>query len=340
MTLELPKGLAGSSDAAEPLVAVPPADAASGGSSTTATSISSSGDKQGDGNSSSNSAESQSKTPRRDTGVVESGDQLETIGTLLQVVSLANHPNGPGGQIVVMPTERIKRLRTLSKPSADAPFCAVYAESIPDVKIEPGSNDIRVLHHEIIATMKDLLKTTFMYKDQFEQVIKYYNLDDPLKLADLVAGMSMAPRHELQGVLVEANPADRLRMVLMMIKRDLENARLQSQFKTQIEDKFAKEHRKYMLMQHLRHIKRELNLEKDDKQSVITAFKEKISTLVNPPEESTKAMEQELSRLSMLDVQSSEFNVSRTYLEWLTSLPWGKTSTDNTDISKAEQILN
>merc|ERR1719203_1027942 len=173
-----------------------------------------------------------------------------------------------------MPTHRIQLLRTLSAPSQGTPLCAVWAESVPDVVVPSDSDDVRALHHEIIATMKDLLKTPFMYKDQFEQVIKYYNLDDPLKLADLVAGMSTAPREELQAVLVADVAVSRLRKVLMIMKKDLEHARLQSQFKSQIEDKFAKEHRKYMLMQHLRHIKRELNLERDDKQSIINGFKE------------------------------------------------------------------
>merc|ERR1719159_2097753 len=105
----------------------------------------------------------------------------------------------------------------------------------------------------------------------------------------------MAPRDELQAVLVEVQPTERLRRVLMIVKKDLEHARLQSQFKTQIEDKFAKEHKKYMLMQQLRHIKRELNLEKDDKQAIITNFKEAIAQLNSVSEEATKAMDQELS---------------------------------------------
>eukprot|EP00929_Paragymnodinium_shiwhaense_P093371 TRINITY_DN5351_c0_g2_i2.p1 TRINITY_DN5351_c0_g2~~TRINITY_DN5351_c0_g2_i2.p1 ORF type:complete len:776 (-),score=226.43 TRINITY_DN5351_c0_g2_i2:323-2650(-) len=239
-----------------------------------------------------------------------------------------------------MPSQRISLVKTLSKPTEEVPLCAIFAEPIPDVEVDKDSNDIKALHHEIIATMKDLLKTTFLYKDQFEQVIKYYNLDDPLKLADLVCGMSMAPRAELQAVLEEGVAVERLRRVLMAAKKDLEHARLQSKFKSQIEDKFAKEHRKYMLMQHLRHIKRELNLEKDDKQSIIASFKEAIATLEGVPEEATKAMDQELQRLNNLEPQSPEFNVSRSYLEWMTVLPWAKSTVDNNDIDKAESILN
>jgi Lon-like ATP-dependent protease len=319
MTKELPKGFSDSdAEVAEPLVSVPPVPVPA--------------DKS--------SAENQPKSLRRDTGRVDSGEDLEDIGTLLQIISLAAHPSVPGGQVVVMPSRRIRMLRTLSKPSPGNPLCAVYTEDVADVEVPAQNESVRALHHEIIATMKDLLKTPFMYKDQFEQVIKYYNLDNPLKLADLVAGMSTAPRDELQAVLVEDDAVDRLKKVLMLMKKDLEHAKMQSQFKTQMEDKFAKEHRKYVLMQHLRHIKRELNLEKDDKQSIIAAFKEAIEKLEGVPEEATKAFESELGRLGHLETQSPEFNVTRTYLEWMTALPWGKTTEENKDIEKAEAILN
>eukprot|EP00930_Biecheleria_cincta_P083124 TRINITY_DN72757_c0_g1_i1.p1 TRINITY_DN72757_c0_g1~~TRINITY_DN72757_c0_g1_i1.p1 ORF type:complete len:990 (+),score=201.93 TRINITY_DN72757_c0_g1_i1:25-2994(+) len=322
LTKEIPKDLSESSqsEAAEPLMAVPPASQAA-------------------------QPDKASRSLRKDTGKVASAEELVEVGTRLQVVSMAMHPSMPGGQIVVMPTQRIRRLKALSKPAEGSPLCAVDTELAPVAEVpadnSQAANDVRALHHEIIATMKDLLKMPFMYKEQFEQVIKYYNLDDPLKLADLVAGMSSAPRTDLQEVLVAQDSVERLSKVLTIMKQDLENARLQSQFRSQIEDKFAKENRKYILMQQLRHIKRELNLERDDKQSIIAAFKESIKNLGDAvPTEATKAMEQELSRLGHLEPQSAEFNVSRTYLEWLTAVPWGKTTQDNADISRAEAILN
>jgi len=317
MTRELPKGLSdGDGEVAEPLVSMPPTA------------------QDGRG------AREVQKSLRRDTGRVESTDDLTTTGTLLQIISIALHPNIPGGQVVVLPMHRIRMMKPLSKPSQGAPLCSVYVEDVPDIELPEDDPDIRVLHHGIIATMKDLLQTTFPYKEQFEQVIKYYDLDDPLRVADLVAGMSTAPRGELQAVLVASDAAARLRQVLAIVMRDLEHAKLQQQFKSQIEDKFVKEHRKFMLMQHLRQIRRELNLEKDDKQTIIASLKEAIGELTGVNEEASKAMEQELSRLSSLEPAAPEFNVSRTYLEWMTALPWGTCTTDNADISRAEQILN
>ncbi|OLQ06779.1 Lon protease-like, mitochondrial [Symbiodinium microadriaticum] len=288
------------------------------------------------------------KPLRKDTGKVDSVDELVEVGTKLQVVSLISQsPNSPGGSLLVMPTGRIRRVGVAAQdgPSLGPLFkletVALPNQVVPSASDAKLSMEIRALHSEMVATMKELLKMPFVNKEQFEQVIRYYNLDDPLKLADLAAGMSSAPRQDLQEVLTCEDPTERLRKVLLILKKDLESTRLQSQFRTQIEDKFAKENKKFILMQQLRYIKRELNLERDDKQSIIAAFKECIKNLGDKvPEEAAKVMDQELSKLGTLEPQSAEFNVSRTYLEWLTALPWGKFSEDNTDIEKAEKILN
>jgi len=320
MTTELPEGFADSpqSETAAPLLSLPP-----------------------------NQGQTGDKKTRKDTGKVTSSSELMEVGTKLQVVSISKYqqPNQPGGSMVVMPTQRIRRVGTISDPVMGVPLCAVETLPLPVLSVPTDEStlsiEIRALNHEMVATMKDLLKMNFVNKEQFEQVIKYYNLDDPLRLADLAAGMSSAPRQDLQDVLTCEEPVERLRKVLLILKKDLESTRLQSQFRSQIEDKFAKENRKFILMQQLRYIKRELNLERDDKQSIIAAFKESIKKLgTHVPDEAAKAMDQELSKLGNLEPQSAEFNVCRTYLEWLTALPWGKFSEDNTDIDRAERILN
>mmetsp|Transcript_27651 Transcript_27651/g.60883 ORF Transcript_27651/g.60883 Transcript_27651/m.60883 type:complete len:1026 (+) Transcript_27651:78-3155(+) len=288
---------------------------------------------------SSNSSGEGAKRVRKDTGRVSCASELESFGTLLQVVSINPHVGLSGGQVVVMAKGRIKLKKALSSPTPATPLCAVFVENIPALEPPQDDEDFRAIHAEIVATMKDLLKTEFPHKQTFEQVVKYYNLDDPVKIADMVAGLSMAPREELQAVLIEDRPKERLRKVLMLIKKDLEQIKMQTQFRAQIEEKFAKEHRKYVLMQQLRHIKRELKLERDDKQSIISAFKEAVAGLVGVPEETQKAMDRELQRMGSLEPSSAEFNISRTYLEWMTSLPWGKTTVDNSDIARAEAIL-
>merc|ERR1719343_11440 len=125
----------------------------------------------------------------------------------------------------------------------------------------------------------------------------------------------------------------------MIVKKDLEFAKLQSQVKTQVEEKVAKDQKRYMLMEQMRQIKKELGIEKDDKQSLITQFQDAIKDKTLP-EEASKVIEAEIAKLGTLEPASSEFNVCRTYLEWLTCLPWGQFDAENKDITKAEVILD
>merc|ERR1719221_2354840 len=151
--------------------------------------------------------------------------------------------------------------------------------------------------------------------------------------------MSLAQRSDLQAVLVEGDIVERLRKVLMIVKKDLEFAKLQSHVKSQVEEKVTKEQRRLMLMEQMKQIVKELGIEKDDKQSLITQFRDAIKDKTIP-EEAHKVLEAELTKLGTLEPSSSEFNVCRTYLEWLMCLPWGQYTEENKDIAKAETILN
>merc|ERR1719355_402870 len=109
-----------------------------------------------------------------------------------------------------MPHKRVQRTGVVPMATS-VPLPCLTIEYLPGVPEEKRDNEnIKALYHEIIATMKELLKTSFMYKEQFEQVIRFHNIDDPLRLGDLVAGMSMAQRDELQNVLAENDPEERL----------------------------------------------------------------------------------------------------------------------------------
>ncbi|PHJ17175.1 lon protease family protein [Cystoisospora suis] len=214
---------------------------------------------------------------------------------------------------------------------------------LPDEKA--GRFDVndtyKALHLEIIATMKELLKSSYFYKEHFDQVVRFYNLDYPHKLADLVAGMSFAKRHELQAVLAEENIEKRLTLVLEIAKKDLEFAKLQAQVKTQVEEKMGKMQRKFLLTEQLKFLKKELGDVKDDKESILESFRETLEKKKDAmPEEVQKAVTHELSKMHALEQSSSEFSITRTYTEWLVNLPWGDYTADCSDIFEAEKILN
>jgi Lon-like ATP-dependent protease len=280
-----------------------------------------------------------SRNIRRDAGRITNVNELEEVGTVLQLINLTQYPNIAGGQIVVMPHRRIRRTRVVSAPSPHVALPAVLVEYLDEPELKQGDEDIKKMHQEIVATMKELLKTSFLYNEQFEQVIRFYDVDHPLKLADLVSGMSMAQRQELQTILEEENIHNRLKMVLNIVKGDLELARLQSNVKSEVEEKVTKEQRRTMLMEQMKQIMKELGIEKDEKERLVTQFRDAIKDKTIP-EEPSNVIEAELTKLGTLEPSSSEFNVCRTYLEWLTCMPWGQYTTESKDIGHAEGILN
>lgn len=286
-----------------------------------------------------NSVKTHGQILRRDAGSVSNASELEEVGTLLSVVNMHQYPNVAGGSVVVMPKGRIRRTRVVSEPTPNVPLPCVNFENLPEPKADDLGDNAKALHMEIISSMQELLKTSFIYKDQFEQVVKFYDTDHPVKLADLVAGMSLARRAELQAVLAETDLEERLNLVLMVVKKDLEMAKLQSKVKSQVEEKVTKEQKRIMLMEQMKQIKKELGIENDDKHSLATQFQEAIKDKILP-EEANKVVEAEMAKLQTLEPSSSEFNVCRTYLEWLTCLPWSKVDPENTNIAKAEAILN
>eukprot|EP00747_Dinoflagellata_sp_TGD_P155253 gnl/TRDRNA2_/TRDRNA2_177565_c0_seq1.p1 gnl/TRDRNA2_/TRDRNA2_177565_c0~~gnl/TRDRNA2_/TRDRNA2_177565_c0_seq1.p1 ORF type:complete len:1015 (+),score=186.68 gnl/TRDRNA2_/TRDRNA2_177565_c0_seq1:104-3046(+) len=277
---------------------------------------------------------------RQDAGRVNGVFDLEEVGTLLQVVTLNSHPELPGGSVVVMPSKRIRRLRVISGSSPNVPLCGVTVEHLPDPEFSPTDDKIKSLLLSVQAQMKELLNQSPLYKQQLQQVARFYDMNNPLKLADLISGLSMADRQELQDVLQEEQVVEKLQKVLTLLKKDFTVAELQAKVKTDVEKDIMKDQRRMILMSQMKKIQQELGATgKDDKQVLIDGFREAIKDKTLDPEVN-KAIESELTKLGNLEPSSSEYNVSRTYLEWLTCLPWGQTCPENSDIEKAERILN
>ena len=139
----------------------------------------------------------------------------------------------------------------------------------------------------------------------------------------------------LQAVLEETDIVRRLDQVLILLKKELELAKLQQKIGKDVEEKVKALNRKFMLLEQLKVIKKELGLEKDDKDAIVEKFKARIKDLV-VPKDVQEVIEEELNKLSVLDNHSSEFSLTRNYLEWLTNMPWGKTSVESLALVKAK----
>lgn len=196
---------------------------------------------------------------------------------------------------------------------------------------------------ELINVFKDIAQLNPLFRDQianFSVSQSASNIfEEPDRLADFAAAVSQGEITELQAVLEAENIEDRLGKALVVLKRELINAQLQSKISRDVESKIQKRQREFYLMEQLKGIKKELGLESDGKDKMIEKFKTKITQL-SIPDPVRKVIDEEISKLSTLEQASSEFSVTRNYLDWLTSIPWGQHSTENFSLPHATKVLD
>lgn len=132
----------------------------------------------------------------------------------------------------------------------------------------------------------------------------------------------------------------RLMLALDLVNKEKEVAYMQKKISAEVEKSVTKSQREYMLREQIKTINKELGIEQDGKEELVKGFRAKVDTAKPHIAAATvKVMESELSKLSSLEKNSPEYAVSRHYLEWLTSIPWGRYTTDQLNITKATEIL-
>ncbi|MBF0110225.1 MAG: endopeptidase La [Magnetococcales bacterium] len=214
----------------------------------------------------------------------------------------------------------------------------------------------RVLHHEktpanfdaevikpytlaVISSLKEILKYDSLYQEQVKMFLSRHNFGEPDRLADFVASMTSSRREELQEVLETLDIRERLEKVLVLLKKELEMVKVQDKISKQVEEGISEHQRHFFLREQLKEIQKELGITKDDRTADVEQFRERLKKLTLP-EEAEKKIDDELDKLSVLETGSSEYGVTRNYVDWLTSLPWGVYSKDKLDIKRARKILN
>ena len=219
----------------------------------------------------------------------------------------------------------------------------VNVDNVVEEPYDKKSPIIKALVGEIINVFKDIANMNNMFRDQVSAFSVSANAgnvgEDPAKLADFAACVSSGEPSELQDALEALNMDDRLNKALLVLKKELMNAQLQSKISKDVENKIQRRQREYFLMEQMKGIRRELGLESDGKDKLIENFKHKANKL-SMPEAVRKVFEEEISKLAHIEPAASEFNVTRNYLEWLTQIPWGQRSVENFDIAHAIKVLD
>lgn len=223
------------------------------------------------------------------------------------------------------------------------PVSLVNVENLTEEPFDKKNPIIRAVTSEIVNVCKEIATLNPLFRDQ---ISAFYtdqfpgNLsDEPAKLADFAAAVSAGELHEMQEVLETMNIEERLPKALVVLKKELMNAQLQSKITKDVEAKIQKRQREYWLMEQMKGIKRELGIESDGKDKLVEKFKEKAEKLAMP-EVVKKVFDEEINKLAHLEPAASEFNVTRNYLDWLTQIPWGQKSVENFGVKNAVSVLD
>lgn len=258
-------------------------------------------------------------------------DQLYSIGTVALIMRMLKLPDGRI-RILVQGLERA-RIGNLSQTE---PFLQARIETLPtEPKVEANL--------EAEARLRDLReqleKALHLGKNISPEVmVVAANLDDPGRLADLAASNLDLPSEDAQAILETIDPAERLAAVSERLHREVELLNMQQAISSQARDEIDRSQREYFLRQQLRAIQNELG-DGDDFMAEIAEYREQAETR-GLPDEAREELEKQLKRLERSHPESAENSVLRNYLDWLTGLPWGKTSDDRLDLEKARDVLD
>jgi ATP-dependent Lon protease len=257
---------------------------------------------------------------------------LHKVGTLAKVHKTVKMPNGN----VVVFMEGLQRIR-VEELLGLRPFLRANIVAEPDI-IGDNDTELQALERNAQDLFRDVVSHSPQLSDDLQNVAM--NIDDPSRLSDFIAGtlpsLSTLLRQEL---LETSNVRKRLEILIRELSKELEVLELRSKINEQVQEQVSQNQREYLLREQMKAIQKELG-EVDDAQAEIEELRTKVDQ-AGMPAEAKKECDRELKRLSKMTPASAEYMVSRTYLEWMTSLPWSKSSgASEIDIPKAHDILD
>uniref|UniRef100_A0A7N0USP7 Lon protease homolog n=1 Tax=Kalanchoe fedtschenkoi TaxID=63787 RepID=A0A7N0USP7_KALFE len=257
-------------------------------------------------------------------------NRLHDVGTLAQISSIN------GDQVVLIGHRRLR----ITEMVCEDPL-KVKVDHLKDMPYDKDDDVIKATSFEVISTLRDVLKTSSLWRDHVQTYTQHIGDFNYPRLADFGAAISGANKMQCQEVLEELDVYKRLKLTLELVKKEIEISKIQESIAKAIEEKVSGEQRRYLLHEQLKAIKKELGLETDDKTALSTKFRDRLEPNKDKcPPHVLQVIEEELTKLQLLEASSSEFNVTRNYLDWLTVLPWGNYSNENFDVHEAQKILD
>jgi ATP-dependent Lon protease len=261
-----------------------------------------------------------------------SAADLHKVGTLAKVHKTVKMPNG---NIVVF-LEGLQRIQ-ITELITLRPYLRARVESQPDI-IGEADTELEALQRNAQDLFRDVVSHSPQLSDDLQSVAM--NIDNPGRLADFIAGTLPSLSTLVRQELIETpSVRKRLEALIRELSKELEVLELRSKIHEQVQEQVSQNQREYLLREQMKAIQKELG-ESEDSVAEIDELRKKVDE-AGMTAEAKKECDRELKRLAKMTPASAEYMVSRTYLEWMTSLPWSKSSgTEEIDIAKARTILD
>lgn len=258
-------------------------------------------------------------------------NDLYTVGTVGMVMRMLKLPDGR----VKILVQGLAKARVKSFVETGA-FFSANIEKLDEVK--PVSLSIE--EEAQIRTVKEQLDKAVSYGKTVlpDIMVVIENLDDPGRLADLVASNLGLKAEQAQEILEIIDPVLRLKRVGEILSREIELLIVQQKIQSEARGEIDKTQREYFLREQLKAIQKELG-DIDERAEEVNEFRKKIDD-ARMPDKVHKEAEKQLKRLEKMHPDSAEAATIRTYLDWLVELPWAKSTKDNLDIKIAKKVLN
>ncbi|WP_372653329.1 endopeptidase La [Halobacteriovorax sp.] len=258
-----------------------------------------------------------------------SSKDIYKVGVLCKVVKKLKLPDGSVNILV----HGIKRYRA-SGISQEAPLILTKIDVFEDIL--ETDEELDAYTRSVINQVKKLSEINPYFNEEMK--LAMLNPPSPGALADLVAFAISLDIPEAQDFLETLVVKKRFAKLLVYLKREKDVADIQKKISDEVNDKVNKYQREYFLREQLKVIRSELGMDEDEKSRDLKRMREQIEE-ANLPEDTVKSINEELDRLEVIPESSPEYNVARTYINWMIDLPWDKSTDDKVDMDMAAKIL-
>ncbi|MBK9746672.1 MAG: endopeptidase La [Chloroflexi bacterium] len=256
-------------------------------------------------------------------------DDIYRTGTLASIHRLFRAPDGT----IRMLVQGLGRI-TVDEFTSTEPYLKAKVHAIPEAVEE--SLEVEALTRNVVDQFTKLAELVPSIPG--ELISSALNVDDPLQLAYTISTYIRIDLAEAQSILELDSTEAKLRRLMTLLSKEIEVLELGRKIQTEAQTEMEKVQREYYLREQLKAIQRELG-EGDEQTVEVEEFRKKIAE-AGMPEEARKEAEREVDRLSKLPTAAAEYGVIRTYLDWLTSIPWNKRTDDNLNIPHARTVLD